>query len=459
MKILLINPMNRGYYYRLGAVYPPLGLAYISAALKREGHNVRIVDMNVERFDYVNFDYMEYDLVGISTDTPRFPLARNIAQKVKEKGITVVLGGPHASAEVSDILKKGIADYVILGEGERAFPKLVEALENGERHPEIPGLAYLVGDTLKEYPKKFIENLDEIPFPDREGLNMTRYRNKFDGKPATSIITSRGCPFNCEFCSASQFMGFLWRKRSVPNVMAEVKLLVKKYGYGSLIFFDDNFTLDPKRVIEISEEILKNDLKISWWAFSRADELLEHEDMVEAMTKAGCKMLFIGFESASDTVLEEYNKKLRSSIAFDVVKLLKKYRIDVFASFILGALSDTRETIEKTIRFAKKLAKLGASIVQFSILTPYPGTRLFEKLRRVLITRDYEKYDGTHLVFKHPNFSPQELKSLFKKAYYYVYTTPKLLFKRGLPFLWKLLRIPDTTSIIEPQIESSEKLK
>jgi len=200
-------------------------------------------------------------------------------------------------------------------------------------------------------------------------------------------------------------------------------------------------------------------LKISWWAFSRADELLEHEDMVEAMTKAGCKMLFIGFESASDTVLEEYNKKLQSSIAFDVVKLLKKYKIDVFASFILGALSDTRETIEKTIRFAKKLAKLGASIVQFSILTPYPGTRLFEKLRRVLITRDYEKYDGTHLVFKHPNFSPQELKSLFKKAYYYVYTTPKLLFKRGLPFLWRLLRIPDATPIIEPQIESSEKLK
>jgi len=437
LKILLINPLNTGYYYRLGAIYPPLGLAYLSSVLKEKGHEVRIVDMNVEKFDYKSFDYTEYDVVGISVDTTRFPLASNIARVVKQQGVPVVFGGPHASAEVNDILKKGIADYIILGEGEKAFLDLVEAIKNGEKYPKIPGLAYLEDDVVRIHPKEFIKDLDEIPFPDRENLLMDRYKTKFDGKPATSLITSRGCPFNCEFCSASQFMGFLWRKRSVPNVLEEIKLLVKKYGYGSLIFFDDNFTLDPKRVIEISEGILKNDLKISWWAFSRADEILGHEDMVEAMAKSGCKMLFIGFESASDETLKEFNKKLSSSIAFDVVKILKKYKIDIFASFILGALSDTRDTIKKTVRFAKKL---GASIVQFSILTPYPGTRLFEKLRSSLLTKDYEKFDGTNLVFKHPNFTPKELKKLFIRAYYYIYTSPRLIFRRGLPFLWRLLR-------------------
>ena len=155
------------------------------------------------------------------------------------------------------------------------------------------------------------------------------------------------------------------------------------------------------------------------------------------MAKSGCKMLFIGFESASDETLKEFNKKLSSSIAFDVVKILKKYKIDIFASFILGALSDTRETIKKTVRFAKKL---GASIVQFSILTPYPGTRLFEKLRSSLLTKDYEKFDGTNLVFKHPNFTPKDLKKLFIRAYYYIYASPRLIFRRGLPFLWRLLR-------------------
>jgi len=437
LRILLINPLNTGYYYRLGAIYPPLGLAYLSSVLREKGHEVRIVDMNVEKFDYKSFDYTRFDIVGISTDTTRFPLASKIAKVVREQGVPVVLGGPHASAEVSEILEKRIADYIIVGEGEKAFLELVEAIKNGEKYPKIPGLAYLENGTVRIHPKEFIKNLDEIPFPDRENLLMDRYRTKFDGKPATSLITSRGCPFNCEFCSASQFMGFLWRKRSVPNVLEEIKLLVKKYGYGSLIFFDDNFTLDPKRVIEISEGILKNDLKISWWAFSRADEILGHEDMVEAMAKSGCKMLFIGFESASDETLKEFNKKLSSSIAFDVVRILKKYKIDIFASFILGALSDTRETIKKTVKFAKKL---GASIVQFSILTPYPGTRLFEKLRSSLLTKDYEKYDGTNLVFKHPNFTPKELKKMFIRAYYYIYTSPRLLFKRGLPFLWKILR-------------------
>lgn len=449
MNVLLINPKCSGYYYRLGLVYPPLGLAYISATLKQAGHQVKIIDMSVENFDYVHFDFTQYDLVGISTDTPRFPQVFNIAKSVKGQNVTVVLGGPHASAEATDILKESLADYVILGEGEKATLELIEALENGEKYPDIPGVLYMEGGIVKGLPTEFIKNLDEIPFPDREGLKMDRYRNEFHGKPATSIVTSRGCPFNCEFCSSSQFMGIRWRRRSIPNVIEEVKLLVKNYGYGSIMFLDDNFTLNTKRVIALSEEIIKNDMRIAWWAFSRADELLGHEDMVEAMADSGCKMLFIGFESANEAALKEFNKKLDSSIAFDVVRLLKKYKIDVYASFILGALSDTYETIEKTIKFAKELVKLGVSIVQFSILTPYPGTRLYEKLRGSLITKDYEKYDGTHLVFKHPNFTPQQLRKLFNKAYYRVYSTPKLLFKRGLPYAWRLLRRANATPTVE----------
>ena len=113
---------------------------------------------------------------------------------------------------------------------------------------------------------------------------------------------------------------------------------------------------------------------------------------------------------------------------------------DVFASFILGALSDTRETIRRTVKFAKKLSSLGASIIQFSILTPYPGTRLFTKLKPLLITNDWRLFDGTHLVFKHPNFSPEELRKEFVRAYFSVYMSPRLLFRRGLPYFWRLMR-------------------
>ncbi len=449
MKILLINPKDEGYYYRLGAFFPPLGLAYISSVLKEAGHDVKIVDMNAERFDYKVVNFKEYDVVGVSSDTVRFPLASRIAKLARSQGVPVVMGGTHPTFDIHNILKGGIADYVVLGEGEFPFLKLVESLKSGERFPDIEGVAYLKDGVVKVKPHGFVKDLDSIPFPDRDGLPLDRYVIKFDGKRATSMITSRGCPFDCEFCSASQFMGRIWRKRSVESSIEELKILVEKYGYKSIVFFDDNFTLDSKRATEISEQILKNDLKISWWAFSRADELLGHEDMVEAMAKSGCKMLFIGFESANDKALEEFKKKLKSDIAFEVVRFLKRYKIDVFASFILGALSDTKDSIKKTVKFAKKLSSLGASIVQFSILTPYPGTRLFMKLKPLLLTKDWRLFDGTHLVFKHPNFTPEELRREFVKAYFKIYTTPKMLFRRGLPYFWRLLRVKSPRSLSE----------
>lgn len=444
MRILLINPPNHGYYYRLGAFYPPLGLGYISSLLREKGHVVRIVDMNVQNINPSEMHFEDFDLVGISVDTVRFRAASVLASIAKSKGATVVMGGPHASAETEEILRSGLADYVVMGEGELPFLHLVEAIENGEKYPDVKGIAYLKDGEFTFSPGEFVKDLDTLPFPDRESLPMNAYRTKFDGKRATSLITSRGCPFDCEFCSASQFMGRLWRKRGVENVLEEIKLLVRKFDFGSLIFFDDNFTMDPKRVVNICEGILKNDLRISWWAFSRADEIVGHEDMVEAMAKSGCRMVFVGFESADDEILSEYKKRLDVSTASRAVEILKKYRIDIFASFIIGALSDTRESIKKTIQYAKKL---GASIVQFSILTPYPGTRLFAKLRDKLVTRNYDLFDGTHLVFKHPRFNPNELRKLFVKAYFKVYTSPALLFKRGLPFFWKLLRKKENTPL------------
>lgn len=443
MKILLINPKNSSYYYRLGAVYPPLGLCYISSILKNAGNSVKLIDMNVEDFDWKNYNYSDFDIVGISTDTVRFPLARQISLAAKIQGTITVLGGPHATAEYEHILKEQICDYVILGEGEYTFLGLVKALESKERYPLIDGLSYLKDGTVVTSSSKLIEDLDQLPLPDRE--NSKLYKTKFDGKLATSLITSRGCPFDCEFCSASQFMGRTIRKRSVENVMKELRQ-VKRLGYDSVIFFDDNFTIDKKRTIELCEQMMRKNLTFSWWAFSRADELLGKEDLIEAMSKSGCKMLFIGFESAEDQILKEYKKKLSSSIAFEVVKLLKRYKIDLFASFIMGALNDTKESVLKTIKMAKKL---GAQIVQFSILTPYPGTRLYDRLKTKINTNDLSLFDGTNLVFEHPTFSKKELKKLFVRAYYSVYTTPKLIFKRGIPFLIKLLTNKERSTTLQ----------
>jgi len=230
-----------------------------------------------------------------------------------------------------------------------------------------------------------------------------------------------------------------------------MKILVKKYGYEFLVFFDDNFTVDPKRVINLSERIMQEDLHVNCFAFSRMDEIVGHEDMVEAMSKAGCKMLFIGFESANEEAMKEFNKKESILIAYDTVRILKKYHIDVFASFILGALSDTKKSIKETVRFAKSLNSL---VTEFSILTPIPGTRLYKKLESNLLTKDYSLYDMTHLVFKHPNFSPEELRKIFVNSYISIYSTPQKIFTVGLPYLKKLIATRKKYSELQKQIES-----
>jgi len=452
MKILLINPINPSYYYRFGLIFPPLGLGYLSATLKKHGHEVKIVDMNIEKFNYKDQNYTDYDLVGISSDTVRFPWAEYIAKRVKSQGVKVVMGGPHPSVDAYNILKNEIADYIVLGEGEESFLSLVNSLDSGEKEPKIGGVGYVSenGDVHLSS-MRFISDLDSIPFPDWDGLSVDKYNWKSYGKRSMSIISSRGCPFDCEFCSVSQLMGRLWRKRSVENVVEEMKVLVKKYGYEFLVFFDDNFTVDPKRVINLSERIMQEDLHVNCFAFSRMDEIVGHEDMVEAMSKAGCKMLFIGFESANEEAMKEFNKKESISIAYDAVRILKKYHIDVFASFILGALSDTKKSIKETVRFAKSLNSL---VTEFSILTPIPGTRLYKKLESNLLTKDYSLYDMTHLVFKHPNFSPEELRKIFVNSYISIYSTPQKIFTVGLPYLKKLIATRKKYSELQKQIES-----
>ncbi len=439
MKVLLINPINPSYYYRFGLIFPPLGLGYLSSTLKKAGHEVKIFDMNVD--DNLSrlhtFPYEDYDLIGISCDTVRFPWARKIAQELKAKGMMIVMGGPHPSVEPVSILREGLADYVILGEGEESFVSLVNALESGEKEPEIDGVGYVKKDgKIHLSPIKFISDLDSVPFPDWDELSLDKLNWRSYGKRSMSIVSSRGCPFDCEFCSVSQLMGRRWRKRSSDNVVEEMKILVNKYGFEFFVFFDDNFTVDAKRVIELSEKILKEGLNVNCFAFSRTDEIVGHEEMVEAMAKAGCRMLFIGFESASDEVLQEYNKKESVEMSYEAVKILKKYNIDVFASFILGALSDTRESIKKTVKFAKNL---GSKITEFSILTPLPGTRLYKKLESKLLTKDCSQYDLTHLVFKHPVFSPEEMRKIFVRSYISIYSSPRKLFTIGLPFLKKLI--------------------
>ena len=436
MRILLVNPPAINFYHRVGLRMCPLGLGYVASVLKEAGYEIKIIDLNVERINYRTYPFQKYDLVGISVDTTRYPVSLKIAEAAKKKGAKVIMGGPHVTFYDLEALLTQKVDYVVRGEGEYIMLELVRHLNNGKALDEINGITYRFGNQIIRNPAApLVQNLDNIPFPARELLPMDRYTNTLYGRYSSSMITSRGCPFNCEFCSCSAFSGIKWRTRSLDNILKEIDLLYNKYGYRAISFLDDNFTLNPRRVIELCETIIKKSWDLFWYAFSRVDIIVKNERMVQLMKKAGLSQIFVGFESASQEVLDKMGKNVSVEKAYKAMEILKRHGVQVWGSFIIGALNETRQMIKETIKFARKL---NPQLSQFSILTPYPGTRLFEKAKDRLITKNWESFWGGEPVMKLNKITTQEIKDLIVRAYASYYLRPSKFLTVGLPRLYEL---------------------
>ncbi len=425
MNVLLINPPAGSLYHRVGLRFLPLGLAYIGAVLKKHHHAVRIVDFEVENINHHTFPYRDYDVVGIGSDTTRWPAAAKIALAAKAAGATVVMGGPHVSFLDEEALASGGVDYVVRSEGEYTMLDLVEHLSQGAGGEDVPGVSYLAdGQFVRNPPRPFIEDLDAIPFPARELFDLRRYNSTLQRRPLANVLSSRGCPFNCEFCSCSAFSGLRWRTRSAENILDELEYLYRRLGYRAVAFFDDNFTLDTKRVLAVCDGILTRGLKMKWWAFSRTDTALAGPAAVRLMARAGLSQAFVGFETASEDTLEAAGKKATVEESIEATQLFKESHINIWGAFMLGFVDETEKMIRNTIRFAKKLDPY---IAQFSLVTPYPGTRLFEKVKNRLITHDWRRFWGGEPTFRLDNIAPERLKFLFRKAYYEFYSRPSQL--------------------------------
>jgi anaerobic magnesium-protoporphyrin IX monomethyl ester cyclase len=388
-------------------VFPPLGLLYVAAAAERAGFTVGLEDFFVSRNTPARFDFRGYDVVGITSDTRRFPGALEIAKRAKQQGCTVVMGGPHPAFVDDDVLTGGYADFIVKGEGEITFPDLLETITRGDDPCHVKGISYLVhGNVTRTAPRELVEDLDSLPFPARDLVDIDAYKRfgvKYGGERSIAILsTSRGCPNACDFCVTPQLYGRRWRARRPESVVAEIEHVYHDYGYRAIAFCDDNFTVSPRRVREICKLLIERNLDIWWWSFSTTSTLLRNEDMVSLMAQAGAKTVYIGVESSDPETLKELNKDASADAPSEAVALLKRNKLEIFASYILGGLHEDSGAILRTIRFARSL---DTSVAQFSILTPYPGTVLFEKLKDRLRHRKWRLYDGTHLVFRHEHVS------------------------------------------------------
>jgi len=327
------------------------------------------------------------------------------------------MGGPHVTfMDVETLEKNPFVDYIVRGEGEITMHELIKSLEKRIEPKDVLGLTYRVNGVIKRNPPRPpIKDLDSLPMPAYHLLPMERYVS--EGLRYATVISSRGCPFECVFCSSSRICGKRWRARSTEKVVEEVQLLTDKYRVQSIEFVDDNFTLNRKRVKGICEEFVKRGIDLFWVCGSRVDSV--NSELVSNLSKANCLLIYLGVESGSQRILDYMMKGITLSQSERAVRLAKRYGLEVAASFILGMPDETVSEIEDTIKFA---IKLDPEFAQFTIATPYPGTELYDYAleNNLLITRDWSKYDTLTPVMR-TVIGVKRLVKLFRKAYFKFY--------------------------------------
>lgn len=450
-RILLVNPPmldERGEfidrYQGVRPKLPPLGLAYIGAVLENHGHEVKIIDGMVERFscEQIGRIATSYDVVGITSTTFLALQAHILAKEIKRynESLPVVMGGVHASVMPEEVLLDSNIDFVVVGEGENTFLELVETLGHKECVEHVSGIAFVKNGQLVSTPLRPLEEeLDKFPLPARHLLPMPMYHSsevRARRQPALHMVSSRGCPFNCSFCSCDLMYRRKLRLHSAERVVEEMCLLIKDYGAKEIHFWDDCFTFDEERVRKICELILKKRVKIFWDCEATVNKI--NLDLLKLMRRAGCFGISFGIECGSDQRLRQLNKGwLNCKLIEEAVSLARQVGLRTRGYFMFGFPGETIDDIEKTINFAKRLP---LDFATFSILIPLPKTLDYERAKT---EGRFDPYYWRHKIVSEISFpvepvyvpegiQPEELIRLHRKACREFYFRPHIILKRAL---------------------------
>jgi anaerobic magnesium-protoporphyrin IX monomethyl ester cyclase len=380
------------------AVIPPLGLAYVAAALEKAGFKVEILDnyQLKKPIDYVKSEIMRLDpeIVGMTCGSVTFQRCLETAKAVKEvkPSCKVVVGGWHPSYLPESVLKHPEIDYAIVGEGEDAMVELASSLTRGNGNEviaKIPGLACRYeGKIIKNAPK-IIEDLDQVPYPARHLLPMHIYDRRIDylsARPVDVVNVIRGCSYDCAYCETKKVWGNKCRAFSPQRIVDEVDYLVKNYGSKGIYFVGDNFTINKRHTVEVCNLIKKRKLDVEWVCDTRVD--LVSRDLLQEMKSAGCKSIFFGIQSGSPRILEKLNINFTVEQVVQTFKLLREEGINIACSFMLGIPGETIDDMETTFNFAKDL---DPDWCHFYVFIACPTSRLYEE---VLQKGLYDRMEG-----------------------------------------------------------------
>ncbi|MFX1518309.1 MAG: B12-binding domain-containing radical SAM protein [Promethearchaeota archaeon] len=362
----------------------PMGLMYLASYLRQYGHKIQIIDvLNDKIWNTLRktIRSSSADIIGISSMTTGIKEALETAKMCKEElSVPIVFGGPHASGTPETLVKHPLVDIAVIGEGEQTFLEIISTLEHGGSLKEVNGICYKNnGNVVKTAPRQLIDDLDSIPWPARDLVEMEKYYMDISSHrgiwSAYTIFASRGCPFNCAFCT-SNIWGRRWRKRDPRKVVDEIEVLHEQFHRPGIKFGDFVFNVDRKWVEQICNELLKRGLDIKWSA--KASIHGSTPELLDLMNRSGCVLLKYGGESADQEILSLLNKKQTSEEVENVIKWTREADISPHLYFLVGVPQETEESKKQTFEFAKRLFHKYDAKIKFSTLYVFPGTEIEE---------------------------------------------------------------------------------
>lgn len=459
MKIIFIEPKAPDVHVYTRMPLPRLGTLLLGTILQNNGHEARVQiealgnDFNISAAD-------KADAVGISIITATAPAGYEIARQLRLGKFKkpIIFGGPHPTYMPEEALQHG--DFVLRGEADETILPFIRALKANDGFDKIPGLSFWAQDaTIHNQQAPHCKDLNILPVPD---FNLIMNWQK--QMTVTPIMTSRGCPYDCEFCSVTGMFGRQYRFKSPENTLVEIenhRRLVKenkaKNKNDWIFFYDDNFSINKKRTKELLKAILAAKLAPKYWTAQASIDVADDEELLELMKKTGCYLLYIGIESINPKTLKEYNKKQTAEDIEKAIKIIHRHGIGIHGMFVFGADNDDKKVIDDTVKFAKKN---NLHSVQFLILTPLPGTRTFSELNKQgrIFNKQWNLYDAHHVVFQPKNFYAWELQLRTMKAMLKFYSWPHI-FRRASQLLLRFKNFKKTILEVSLNIYGRQSTK
>ncbi|HJO27648.1 MAG TPA: radical SAM protein [Planctomycetota bacterium] len=388
-------------------IYPPLGISILGAELLELGHDVRLLDDSIRELDEVKAGMDWADVVGISSLTPNARRARELGQISRnDYKKPTILGGPHPTTNPEFFLDAGAADICVQGEGDETLPEILDAIDDPERWPDILGITFMQAGELHRTPRRpLVKDVDALPFPAYHLWDIPEYM-RIMVNPGVTTITSRGCPYACTFCDA-EMTPRLYRAMGAERTVDLIELILKTYNPPQIIFFDDLFTIQRKRVIALCKEIIRRDLSFEWLCESRVDTM--DFEMLRWMRRAGCVKIAYGLESGSPRLLTTMKK----GVTPDKVRAGSKLNRQLGMYFKFFILYGFPEELPEDHRYTEELVtETRPDSICVAMLQPIPGTELYESIKDSLLQDvaeiEFHYWHSTE-TFKHPTFSHAEL--------------------------------------------------